>query len=457
MYIGLLFFLCLLGVVLNAHVAASLTNMSVLSPILEYFCFFIIVKFINDNFLSNYTRKVKNRFFSFFLIGFLISLFFLGVCWVPNLKPNSPDWGFDPQRYYLYTQEVLEKGYYDGWVGSGMNGIVYFYAFIFKILGCHPLIPLYINSIFALISVLMLLKLFEKKLYAKPHYMAFLLLIPEFLYYNVMISKDTLCQYGIILILYEFYQYYNTRKLKNLCLLIISFIFLIIIRSPYAIAALMAIIVFLLFFSSNVSIFKRTIILSVMLGVILLGLSYANILSASDSMTNQWDSRIEDTMTGKIDAMEGGSTLAAYLTPTNIPEVFIFGIIRSVAYLSPSGYYRFFDDANWYTFAGLTTLLTGLFTSGVILIAFQYIKRNIKSKDSKILLFFLFLIMTLFLTGFSTPNFIHSRYRVTYEMLYFTLIILSYVELGRRNFIKQIKKAIIIALLLIPAYFIAKI
>ena len=40
-------------------------------------------------------------------------------------------------------------------------------------------------------------------------------------------------------------------------------------------------------------------ILIIMLLAILIGLSYVNILSSSDSMTNDWGTRIEDTMTGK--------------------------------------------------------------------------------------------------------------------------------------------------------------
>ena len=116
---------------------------------------------------------------------------------------------------------------------------------------------------------------------------------------------------------------------------------------------------------------------------VLVGLSYTNILSSGDSMTNDWNSRIEDTMTGNINSMEEGSALAAYLTPNNIVEVFIFGVIRSIAYLSPSGYYRFFDEPSWYTFAALTTLLTGLITSGIILVVFQYIIKVYKQKEDR--------------------------------------------------------------------------
>lgn len=456
MSIQILFFICLLGVLLNICVTPSLTDVSPIIPFFEYFVFFAISWSIVKKFLKGYSKKVKKHFVSIYLMGFFICLFLLDVCWVPNLPSNSPDWGFDPQRYYSYVQEVLEKGYYDGWVGSGMNGIVYFYALIFKIFGCHPLVPLYMNSILALTSVLMLFKMFEKNVYVKPYCVAFLLLIPEFLYYNIMISKDTLCQYGLIFILYEFYRYYKIRKLKNLFYLIVSFILVIVIRSPYAIAALGAIVLFLLFFSPNFSLVKKIMILIIMLLAILIGLSYVNILSSSDSMTNDWGTRIEDTMTGKMNAMEGGSALAAFLTPNNIVEVIIFGFIRSIAYLSPTGYYRFFDDPSWYTFAGLTTLLTGIITFGMIFIVFQYIIKVYRNRNDKLSLLLLFFLFTLFLTGFSTPNFIHSRYRVTYEILYFMLAILSYVELGKRNFIKQIKILIAFLLVLIPIYIIMK-
>lgn len=450
MKIGLLFFLCLLGVILNTPVSVVLTDVSLFVPIFEFFLFFYVSKSINDHFLRNYSGVVRNKFFSLYLIGFLISLFLLGLCWTPNLPPNSPDWGFDPQRYYRYAQEVLKNGYYEGWVGSGMNGIVYFYTFVFRILGCHPLIPLYLNSILALTSVLMLLNVFKERFRAKAHYLALLFFIPEIQYYNVMVSKDILCQYGVVFILYEFYKYYSLRKINNLIILFIAFLMVMLIRFPYAIAALFAIILFLLFFSDKFSFAKKIMVLLVMSGVALYGLSKISILSASDAVAIDWGTLINETMTGKMNAEEGGSFLTAALTPHNVWEVFVFGIIRSVAYLFPPLYIRFFDQQNWYTFAGTTYILTGLVASVVIIVVFQYIIHTFKNKEPKAILLVMFFLILLFLTGFSTPHFIHHRYRATYEMLYFMLVILSYVDLGKRKFIGQIRKVVLVVLLLFP-------
>ena len=444
-------------IVINLQVPDMLSNASYIELIIIGIGVCVISKISIDSFLKKYSVRERHIFLNIFLISFIVSLLFLKFCWSPFLMPHSDQWGFDPQRYYLYAIQIVDQGYYVGWVGSGFNGVVYFYAILFRVFGYHPLIPLYLNSLLALVSSLMLFRIFENVKNLKPHYFALLLLIPELVYYNIMMSKDTLCQYGIVFVLYGFYRFYHERKIPLLIFLVFSFLFLLIIRPPYAIAVLVAISFFLLFCASRMKYSTKLVISLVLIVAVIGGLKYSNMLSSSDLKQEDISSRIEMTMAGGMSSADtGGSQIAAFLTPDNVPEVFIFGVIRSVIYLFPELYYSFFDTPSMYTFGALTQLVTGLIAPLFIFVVFCFIKEARKEKEHNSILLILFFVLLMFLVGFSTPNFIQQRYRITYEMLYFTLVILAYSKFRKRYFVNAVKKWTLVLTIFVVLFLIMR-
>jgi len=84
------------------------------------------------------------------LLGYVwLSKLLLSICllyagWIPLLDPaTNPDWGFDPMRYYLYAQELVENGFSLPMnISLNYAGILYYYGIIFALLGNNPVIRL---------------------------------------------------------------------------------------------------------------------------------------------------------------------------------------------------------------------------------------------------------------------------------------------------------------------------
>ena len=163
----------------------------------------------------------------------------------------------------------------------------------------------------------------------------------------------------------------------------------------------------------------------------------------------------------KIDALDGGSALAAKLTPKSPLQVVIFGIIRSFVYLFPEMYYEFFEKPTAQNFVGLFAGLSGCFLPLFIYPVFYIIYHVLKNKiyiiqdiierqNVKILAWFF--LSLFFLVAFSTPHFIHQRYRLAYDMLYVSLIVIAYDYLGHRKFVGLFKKNVIFLIMLATLY-----
>lgn len=434
-----LFLICILLIILNVSVPFPLTNLPDIMVIVYGILVLLLGKYISYSFLKH---EVCNRkiILKYYYLSFLISLLFLKYCWTPFLLPNNANWGFDPQRYYIYALQVIQKGYYDGWVGSGFDGIVYIYAFIFRLIGIHPLIPLYLNILLSLLSVLMLYKIFCNHVNNDIKYVGLLLFIPELLYFNVMSSKDTLCQFFLIFVFYYFYKLYWLKNIKSLFFLLLNLSLLLFLRLPYGFAAMSVILVFLLFFTKRVSNSAKLFIISLFLPIAIWGLNITSVLSSSDTMQEDLGARIESYATGNVNALDNGSAIASYLTPHNSFEVFVYGIIRSIFYLFPEGHYTFFDRYEINALGGLTQLLSGVVSALLICVAYHYVKKTFKYKYDKGILLILFCLFFMLLISFSTPNFIHQRYRITFDYFYFLLVILAFMQLGKKRCFLVVKK-----------------
>ena len=131
----------------------------------------------------------------FWLFKVLATILLLYWGWMPDLDYNSStSWGYDPQRYYQYSSELISND----WVPNfGLNymGIVYYYGAIFAAIGRNPLIPSLINIFVTLIGVLFLIRSLYAFIPARSKNdwrIAYLLLIPEVLWYDVITSRETL-------------------------------------------------------------------------------------------------------------------------------------------------------------------------------------------------------------------------------------------------------------------------
>ena len=131
----------------------------------------------------------------FWLLKILITLILLRLGWMPDLEDYfSANWGYDPQRFYKYSEDLI----LNDWVPNfGLNymGIIYYYAAIFSAIGRNPMIPALINSLVTLLGILFLIRslyVFFPIRTKKDWTIAYLLLIPEVLWYDVMTSREML-------------------------------------------------------------------------------------------------------------------------------------------------------------------------------------------------------------------------------------------------------------------------
>jgi hypothetical protein len=132
----------------------------------------------------------------FWLIKLGLTLFLLYVGWIPQLDPaSSTVWGYDPQRFYIQAQELIDNTWSPDFVSLNYVGILYFYGAIFYVLGHNPVIPALINAFVTLMASLYLVKVgYEIKGHREPRdwTLAFALLLPEVLWFDVMTSRETL-------------------------------------------------------------------------------------------------------------------------------------------------------------------------------------------------------------------------------------------------------------------------
>lgn len=132
----------------------------------------------------------------FWLIKLGITLFLLYAGWIPQLDPNlSISWGYDPQRYYFQAQELIDNNWIPDFISLNYVGILYYYGAIYYVLGHNPVIPALCNAFITLIATLYMIKVgYEVKGQRSPRdwTLAFALLMPELLWFDVMTSRETL-------------------------------------------------------------------------------------------------------------------------------------------------------------------------------------------------------------------------------------------------------------------------
>jgi len=175
----------------------------------------------------------------FWLIKLGLTLFLLYAGWIPQLDPAlSPTWGYDPQRYYLQAQDLIENNWSPDILNLNYVGILYYYGAIYYVLGHNPVIPALVNAFVTLIATLYLVKVgYEIKGQRGPRdwTLAFALLLPEIIWYDVMTTRETLVAALLLFALLT-----AGRYLARTALVSLSKVLIVLGVSAFAIAAVRA-------------------------------------------------------------------------------------------------------------------------------------------------------------------------------------------------------------------------
>lgn len=459
-----LFVLCILLSFWNVFdVHPSLTNAPGIVLVMECVLICLIGHLSIKKYLPRYTSVELSKLCRFYYISFIIGLIILKIGWTPFLaEANNANWGFDPQRYYSYSVQLVETGTYQGW--AGFFGIFYLFAEIMKVTFYDPLVPLYINTLLSLWGTIILVNYsnqgnFECKYNLNKF--CWLLLIPEVLYYNTMESRETFCMFTSVLTVYSFLKFQEKRKLKYAISLIIGIVLGAYIRATFTFTVLLGIITYVLIYSKHISVIGKWLSVTAIIGTMIVA-TQLSFLSAADGLEDYYAEQMSNNIagkTGEFDGWEYGSnSISHLLIPSSPIQIIPFGIVRSFIYLLPGAdiIKRLLnpDDAN--EFVGATSSITGFIFSFFVPLVFPFIWRNRKSDRENVKLLSVVFLAMFFMIGFSHANFVHHRYRIFYDSVYLTLGIMSLSYFDKTTVMCYVKRWYSFIFTLAIMYFLYK-
>ncbi|GIW93672.1 MAG: hypothetical protein KatS3mg110_1713 [Pirellulaceae bacterium] len=139
-------------------------------------------------------RRIE-RLIGFYLLKLVATLAILFWGWVPDLHPTQADSGYDPQRYYYQSADLLRPGHHEDLLSSNnYPGVLFYYAGIFALFGHNPAAPALVNAFFTLLAVTTLVE--AAYLVMPPNWsgwkVGLLMLLPEIVWYDALTSRETI-------------------------------------------------------------------------------------------------------------------------------------------------------------------------------------------------------------------------------------------------------------------------
>lgn len=370
----------------------------------------------------------------FWLLKLAITFILLFVGWIPRLDPASADWGYDPQQYYVYAQELVDNH----WIflrAANYVGIMYYYGAIFFVFGHNPVIPALINSFITLIASLFLIKVgyqIKREIERRDWTIAWVLLLPEILWYDILPSRETILGALIIFTLLTIGLYLLRKPSISLFRVLIviglSLIGIAAIRTSMLIPTLIAI--FLLMFTINQKSGSNITKNIIPFFLIVLFLTQGLIFSI---FKNNSTFGILDSILAATSAKENvvsvlthnENSISALLYPEGILQSLLFLPPRMVLYLvSPLPYISIslidMWEGDWQAWQKLFTILSSVFN----IIAMPYVLASLiqsiknRKQNSAPLIFNISFWLT-FIAIAGGNLILHERYRVMSTILFF--------------------------------------
>lgn len=428
----MIFFLILLSylfLVINFGAPAPISNTSDFVLFLEHtgvliICYVIIKRHFKD-------KTLCSKYFKFFLIGYCLSLLYLYSEWGQQLyKTFSIGWdAFDPVKYYSMAAVSIQQTPLD----FSMFPVAYVYYVLMKVFGLNPLVPLFFNEICFVYAVCLISLHINEKTPNQLRYYAWLMLIPELLVFNVTSSKDILCCLCATIVFVKSSDLLKKKiSVENILVLTFFFIVFVLARTSLAMASICGVMLTLLF-TKKLS--KKTFFLIAV--VLAMGLGASFLTSGSEYVsTDIVAEKVGTEMSGDVSNAaqlndQSSSGFANYLIPHNTIEYVVFGFVRSICYIvidprfinNPIDVLLPFSGLNMRLFVDYTTLTMFIFCFFFIIWLF----RRFRSENSCVKDVFIVTALYWYSVGTFNPMMIHVRYRIVYDILFFSLAIRSYL------------------------------
>ena len=396
-------------------------------------------------------RKLRDRKLrllgTFWLIKLGLTLFLLYVGWMPQLDPSaSANWGYDPQRYYYYAHELIENGW-NPTTTTNYQGIIFYYAAFFYLFGYNPVIPALINAFVTLLVTLYLIRVsYEFKGIRGPNdwKLAYLLLIPEILWYDVMTSREALTAALILGCTLTAGRYLvRTGKIS------LAWAFLIValclgailaIRPSMALPVMVAIALMVLFFPSGKAYSSSGI--KLVIAALVIGLLAARPLIQQSTGGNGLDyfsmletlQSFDDNVASDMEMSWSENSIGLLLAPNNPWQAIFFTPPRMALYLIaplPNVFVPVSDlmAGSWSAWQGLMTVYSSVLNIIVMpyaLVGFSLAWRQRRTRPAPLVLHLTFWMTFLAIAGGNII--IHERYRVMMTLLLFACAWFGYTS-----------------------------
>lgn len=280
---------------------------------------------------------------AFWLIKLAVTLTLLFAGWIPQLDPGSASWGYDPQRYYQDSWDLVLNAW-SPTTNLNYQGILYYYASVFYIFGHNPVIPALLNTFVTLCGSLFLIRClydFAPIRTSKDWRIAYILMIPEVLWFDIMTSRETLMAILIIVAVLVAGRYLigeNRVKLINaLTLFFIASVGILTIRTSMMMPVMVSITVMALLLKSRRGMGPMFKLVTVGMGISALsagpliqrvtGGYDVDYLKALDQIQS-----FENNVAAEMDW--GESSIGLLLAPNNLWQTVAFLPPRMVLYLA---------------------------------------------------------------------------------------------------------------------------
>jgi hypothetical protein len=373
----------------------------------------------------------------------LLVLFLVGAGWLPQLNPGSEYFGYDPQRYYFYAQDLNAAGFDAGALSEvSLNyvGIVYYYAAIFRLLGSGAMTPALVNSLVVLLASMSIARLYYKVRPTAGRYdwlAAAGMMLPDVIWFDALTSRETLTATLLVLVATSwcaFFLIYSVGKAPpNLQLFIgtLAMLALIVVRLTAFVAIATAIgASFLLGRAPR----KRRIVAAIGVCVFLALLAVAPLLShaignfpLTYATIGNWVMHNEQTFLSDLDF--GASSISARLIPHNLFETIAFIAPRSAIYfIAPLPILPIFSGLRagyWWHYQFLMMDLSCLIYLAILPLAAAGLWNAIRSRSRELLVFQIPFLALLLAVG-GGNQFVHERYRLMFVMFFWPAAILGF-------------------------------
>lgn len=439
----------LLALVVGLSVAQILATVT--SGLLGAVFTYLFVAFVGLQQCYSTQRKLAdgnlNVLASIWLAKLGLTVFLLYVGWIPQLDPaSSPEWGYDPQRYY---QDAFDLSLDDWNTLSNLNyqGIIYYYGVIFYLLGHNPLIAALVNVFVTLLATLYLIRAayeFKGQPGSRDWTLAYLLLIPEVVWYDVLTSRETLSAALLIFSTVAAGRYIvSTSRISFMATLALvggGLVGILAVRTTMVLPGILAIVLMavLLTPQGRFDFLQKALLVLLGISMLLAGPWVQSVIGGYDVDVAEIASGLVAFEKNVASEMEWSDRSAGFLlVPNNTLQAIIYTVPRVVLNIVaplPNVNISLSDLGNgsWFAWQGLMTAITSVLNVlalPYVMAGFAFAYRHRRVRPGLLVLHISFWALFIAIAGGNMI--IHERYRVMSSLFFYACAWQGFVSCAR--------------------------